>query len=358
LLLFSSTQERRNEAGLGILKKLRSRPIVDLEEQARSQLPDSIERLSARMFVIIGSVVVIIAILGGFMMEGGKLMLLVQVAEFLIIGGAMIGTLMVSAPAPLLKKIVVNLAGVIKPNVFNKSYYIKVLNLLHELFQTARVGGLLALEEHVEQPQNSPIMGKYPVILQQKEVVAFVTDTLRLLTVGTTASDLEAIMDADAETQHQEGQKPSMLLNKVGDSLPGFGIVAAVLGIVVTMQAITGPPEQIGHKVAAALVGTFLGVLFAYGFVNPIATNIELAHEEKAAVYHVIKAGITAFANGLHPLYAVEFARRSIMTEFRPTFQEMEDSIKNAKAAESGEGGDSVPALGGSAEPEEVLIGG
>jgi len=181
-------------------------------------------------------------------------------------------------------------------------------------------------------------MGKFPEILHHKDILLFITDTLRLLTVGTGGGELELIMDSDAESQHSENAKPASMVQKIGDSLPGMGIVAAVLGIVVTMMHITGPPEQIGHHVAAALVGTFLGILLAYGFVNPIACNLEMLNDAHNSVYMVIKAGISAFANGMHPLYAIEFARRSIPLDLRPTFQEMEETIKASKAEGAGGG--------------------
>ncbi|MGB9591392.1 MAG: MotA/TolQ/ExbB proton channel family protein, partial [Candidatus Kryptoniota bacterium] len=184
----------------------------------------------------------------------------------------------------------------------------------------------------VENPEKSSIFSKYPAISKNEHLLHFLIDTIRLIVVGGAEPfDLESLMDADIETHHQETSKPAQILQKIGDSMPGLGIVAAVLGIVITMQAIDGPPQEIGHKVAAALVGTFLGVLLSYGFVQPLATNIEITTEEESRMFEAIKAGIVAFAKGMQPLIAVEFARRTIFQDYRPTFKEMEEVLKGTK---------------------------
>jgi chemotaxis protein MotA len=287
------------------------------------------------MLVIIGFIVVIVAVLGGFVMEGGVLLVLFQPAEFVIIAGASLGALLVSSPPEVMKKILAKVLNSFKPvkKKTDKKYYLLLLKLMHDLFQLVRVKGVLGLDEHIENPQNSDIFKRYPDIMSNRKVVEFLTDTLRLMAIGNVSShSLESVMEVDADTQREEGLKPGMLLQKIGDSLPGLGIVAAVLGIIITMKAINGPPEEIGHKVGAALVGTFLGVLLAYGFVQPLATNIDLEHEEECHVYDVIKAGVCAFANDLHPLYALEFARRTIFTSQRPSFMEMEKFMKEPSA--------------------------
>lgn len=285
------------------------------------------------MFVIIGIVIVLAAVLGGFAIEGGPFLVLIQYAEFIIIVGASIGALLISTPSKLLTKIIQKLTGALKGSKVNSALYLNLLKLMYELFQVGQKDGVIGLEQHVENPEKSKIFTKYPTIVSNKHVLHFLTDTMRLLIVGGAEPfDLEGLMDADIETHHQEGSKPGMILQKIGDSMPGLGIVAAVLGIVITMQAIDGPPAEIGHKVADALVGTFLGILLSYGFVQPLATNLDLAAEEEGRMFEAIKAGVVAFAKGMQPLIAVEFARRTIFQDHRPTFQQMEKALKGAKS--------------------------
>jgi len=284
------------------------------------------------MFVIIGCVVVIGSVLGGFLIEGGPLLVLMQFVEFIIIGGAAVGALLISTPAGLLKKIVRRVLGSFKGNNSRSQMYLDLLKMMYEIFQIGQKDGFIALESHIEYPEKSSVFSKYPNFLGQHHLLAFMADTIRLVLIGgVSPHEVEALMDTDIETHHQEGSKPGMILQKVGDSMPGLGIVAAVLGIVITMQAINGPPEQIGHKVAVALVGTFIGILLSYGFIQPLATNIDLAHEEETRVFEVIKAGLLSFSKGFNPLVSVEFARRTIFSEYRPTFQEMETLVKGKK---------------------------
>lgn len=284
------------------------------------------------MFVIIGSVVVIGSVIGGYILHGGPLLVLIQISEFIIIGGAAIGALLISAPANILKKIVDRVIGSFKGGKIEKQYSLNLLKLMYEIFQMTRKDGLLALESHVESPEKSGIFSKYPEVLEKKGVTLFMCDTLRLIVMGgIIPHDIESIMDVDIETHHQDGTKPGMILQKIGDSLPGLGIVAAVLGIVITMQAINGPPEEIGQKVAAALVGTFLGIFLSYGFIQPLATNIDITVEEESNMLEAIKAGIVSLAKGFNPIVSVEFARRAMSSEYRPSFQEMEDFVKGVK---------------------------
>jgi len=284
------------------------------------------------MFVIIGIVVVLIAVLGGFAIEGGPFLVLMQYAEFLIIIGASAGALLISTPGKLLGKIFKTILGAFKGKSANSESYLSLLKLLYELFQVGQKEGVIGLEQHVEDPGKSKVFKKYPGLTEDKRLIHFITDTMRLLVVGGAEPfDLEGLMDADIETHHQESAKPGMILQKIGDSMPGLGIVAAVLGIVITMQAIDGPPQEIGHKVASALVGTFLGVLLSYGFVQPLATNLDISAEEESRMFEAIKAGVVAFAKGMQPLIAVEFARRTIFHDHRPSFQEMEKALRNTK---------------------------
>ncbi len=281
------------------------------------------------MFVIIGIVLVLVAVLGGFALEGGPFLVLIQYSEFLIIVGASVGALLISTPGKLLGKIVKKLVGVFKGAKVSQTLYLDLLKLMHELFQVAQKEGVIGLEQHVENPDKSKIFSKYPALLADRHLLHFLTDTMRLVVVGGAEPfDLESLMDADIETHHQEGAKPGMIMQKIGDSMPGLGIVAAVLGIVITMQAINGPPQEIGHKVAAALVGTFLGILLSYGFVQPLATNLDISAEEEARMFETVKAGVVAFAKGMQPLIAVEFARRTIFQDYRPSFKEMEATLK------------------------------
>jgi chemotaxis protein MotA len=284
------------------------------------------------MFVIIGIVVVLAGVLGGFALEGGPFLVLMQWAEFVIIGGSAVGALLISAPASLLKKIVARVIGSLKGSSINGGTYLDLLKLMFEVFQMSRKEGLIALESHIEKPDQSPIFSKYPGFLNQHHLLAFMCDTFRLVILGgVPAHDMEALMDGDIETHHHEGTQPGMILQKIGDSLPGLGIVAAVLGIIITMGAINGPPEEIGHKVAAALVGTFLGIFASYGFLQPLATNIDMGNEEESKVLETIKAAMIAFAKGFNPIVCVEFARRAIPADHRPSFQAMEDYVKGKK---------------------------
>lgn len=285
------------------------------------------------MFTIVGIFLVIGAVLGGFAMEGGPFLVLMQVAEFLIIGGSALGALLISTPAKTLKKIVEKVIGAFKGSGTSKTTYLDLLKLLFEVFQMSRKDGLIALESHIERPEESAIFSKYPQFLKKHEILSFMCDTFRLVILGgVPAHDMESLMDVDIETHHHEGTRPGMILQKIGDSMPGLGIVAAVLGIIITMQAIGGPAEQVGHKVACALVGTFLGIFISYGFVQPMATNIDIANDDASKVFEAIKAALIAFAKGFNPIVCVEFARRAIVHDCRPTFQEMEDYVKGKAA--------------------------
>ncbi len=284
------------------------------------------------MFVIIGFVVVVVSVLGGFILEGGHLLVLLQWAEFVIIGGVAAGALLISTPKPILSMIVSKAVGTVKTKLYTREDYLELLQLMYELFQTARVKGLLTLEPHVEKPEESELFSRYPIIMGNHHAMNYLADSLKLLVVGgVPALELELMMDADLETQAEEGSKPSGSLNKIGDSLPGMGIVAAVLGIIITMGSIGGPAAEVGHKVAAALVGTFLGILLCYGFIGPLATQIEYQIMYMERFLHCIKAGVVAYAKGMAPIVAVEFARRVIFNDARPSFAEVEDACRAIK---------------------------
>ena len=265
-------------------------------------------------------------------MEHGILLVLFQPAEFVIIGGCGVGTVLVATPPKILSQVLKSLRKVMSGDRSSKALYFELLSLLYELFQTARRDGPLALEPHVEDPEKSTILSKYPGFLKNHHAVSFLADTMRvMLSGGVAGHELEALMEADLETHHEESARPVSVLTKVGDAMPGLGIVAAVLGIVITMGAIDGPPQEIGHKVAAALVGTFLGILAAYGFISPLASNIEAVNQSESRYIVCIKAGLLAFANDAPPIVAVEFARRTIFSDVRPGFKEMEDALRGKK---------------------------
>jgi len=276
------------------------------------------------MLLIVGLVVVIGSVLGGYVMEGGHVLLLNQPAEFIIIGGAASGTLIISTPMSVLSKLVKQVFGVLKPGL-TRDDFAELLTMLYQLFRIAQQTGVMALESHFENPEASSVLSKFPKFLARHESVAFLSDSMKVIIVGGMAPhDLEALMDEDLEVHHHTERAPASALSKIGDALPGLGIVAAVLGIVITMQAIDGPPEEIGHKVGAALVGTFLGILLSYGFVAPLAASLEQRVDEDGRYEQCIKVGILATFKGLPPAVAVEFARRVLPHQVRPTFEETE----------------------------------
>ncbi len=285
------------------------------------------------MLVIVGSVIVLVSVLGGFMMAGGALGVLIQPSELVVIGGAALGSLVTSTPLPVLKAIAGQLKGFFGSRP-NKQDYLELLGMLYQLFKLTQQSGVMALESHVEDATKSPIMARYPKFMANHHAVHFLTDSIKVIILGGIAPhDLEALMDEDLDVHHHEALKPSHTLQKTGDALPGLGIVAAVLGIVITMQAIDGPVEEIGHHVAAALVGTFLGILLCYGFVGPMATNMEHSVNEDAHYLVCIKTGLLAVYKGFPPAIAVEFARRVLPSEVRPSFDETEKFCKQAGAA-------------------------
>jgi chemotaxis protein MotA len=285
------------------------------------------------MFVIIGIAIVFIGVIGGFIIEGGPIATLVQPIEFMIIGGAAIGSFLAATPLKTITQVIASFLGILKGDPFSKKTYVDVLKMLYELFQVAKKDGLMAIEIHIEKPKESIIFKKYPSFLSNHHAVDFLCDSLRMLVSGGISPfDLESLMDSDISTHHEYVAKPPAMVNKVGDALPGFGIVAAVLGIVLTMSAIGGPVEEVGAKVAAALVGTFLGILLSYGVVGPIATNMENLNSSESRYYEVIKASVISFSKGAAPLLAVEAGRRVIFSSDRPSFFELEKQLRGEKA--------------------------
>jgi chemotaxis protein MotA len=265
-----------------------------------------------------------VSIVVGYLMEGGALLALYQPAELVIIGGAAIGALLISTPLPLLMRLVGSFGQFFK-NGPAKQDYLELLGMMYQTFRLTQQSGVMALESHCDDPQGSSIFARFPKFLANHHAVDFFTDSIRVIIMGGVSPfDLEAMMDIDLEVHHHEALKPAQALAKVGDALPGMGIVAAVLGVVITMGAIDGPPSEIGHKVGAALVGTFLGILLCYGFVGPMATSLEHNVDFEGQYLGTIKSGVLALSKGLAPAIAVEFARRSIPAELRPSFSETE----------------------------------
>ena len=282
------------------------------------------------MFVIIGAVLVFGAILLGYVLEGGKVMALMQPNELLIIGGAALGSLLIANPISDVIKVSKGAISVLKPDPFNAAAYMEMLQMLYDMFMMARKEGLMALDSHVERPEESTFFQNYPGFFKNHHALMFLTDTMKVIVSGSVAEyNLMELMDIDLETSHEESMKPSHIISKLGDAMPGFGIVAAVLGVVNTMQAISGKPEVIGEKVGAALVGTFLGILMAYGLFGPIASAMESRANSEELYMQAIKCALLAFARGDAPITAVEFARRNIDPAKRPSFADMEDQLKN-----------------------------
>jgi chemotaxis protein MotA len=285
------------------------------------------------MIAIVGILIVFAAVIGGFLMEKGQILVLLQPAELLIIAGAAAGTLLVANPIHILKGIVGGLLGVLKGSSLGKPRYLNTLKMMYQFLNKVRKEGLLSVENDVEKPEASAIFKNYPEFLSDHASRDFVCDTLRMaITGGVEPFDMDQMMELDMEVHHHDAMLPISSLSTTADALPGLGIVAAGLGVVSTMGALGGPPEEIGHKVAAALVGTFLGILLCYGVVGPLAANMTKSAEEHNGYLHVLRVLLVAFLKGAAPIIAVEMARRAIPAHLRPTFDEMEKSCKGQTA--------------------------
>jgi len=284
------------------------------------------------MTVLIGAIIVIAAVLGGYVLSHGEIAALWQPFELLIIGGAAFGAFVTSNPAKVTLATFKELPRLLIGSPFTKTFYLELLSLFYQLFNVIRREGLIAIERHIDDPDNSDLFTRFPVISKDKKAVNFICDYLRLMVIGDmTSYELENLMDVELETHHHETLAPSSALQKVADALPGFGIVAAVLGIVITMQSLGGPPETIGVHVAAALVGTFLGILLAYGFVAPLSTAMEHKVMEESKFYECMKTCILATVNGMPPQIAVEFGRKTLYSHVRPDFYELEECVKGVR---------------------------
>jgi chemotaxis protein MotA len=287
------------------------------------------------MFAIVGILIVFGAVIGGFLMEKGQLAVLVQPAELLIIAGASIGTLLVANPLHILKEIVAGVLGVIKGKQIGKERYLTTLRMMYQFLNKVRKQGLLSVEDDVEKPEASAVFKEYPEFLRDHAARDFLCDTLRMaIPGGVEPFDMDQMMELDMEVHHHGATLPVAALSSTADALPGLGIVAAVLGVVITMGALGGPPEEIGHKVAAALVGTFLGILLCYGVAGPLAANMAKSADEHNEYLHVLRVLMLSFLKGSAPIIAIEMGRRAIPAHVRPSFDEMEKRCKQQGAAE------------------------
>ena len=290
------------------------------------------------MLLIVGALVVIGSVAGGYMMHGGVLEVLWQPSELLIIGGAAFGSLLISTPMPLLMRMLGQMKAFFTKGT-GRDEYLELLGMQYQLYKLVQQSGVMSLEAHFEDPHKSAVLSKYPGFLARHQALDFLADSVKVIIIGgISPHDLEALMDGDIEIHHEEGLKPAATLTKVGDAMPGMGIVAAVLGVVITMGAIDGPPSEIGHKVAAALVGTFLGILMCYGFVGPMGTYLEHVVSDEGHYTKCLKTGLLSVYKGFPPAIAVEFARRVLPHEVRPTFEETEQYCKGTKAAAPADG--------------------
>jgi chemotaxis protein MotA len=286
------------------------------------------------MFAIIGILVVFGAVVGGYLMEKGNLLVLLQPAELVIIGGAAVGTLFIGNPPHILKEILAGLLAAFGGSKYTTQRYLESLKMMYELFSRARKEGLAAVEADVEEPEKSKTLSAYPNLMKDHHVRDFICDTIRTAASGGVESfDLDQMMEVDMDIHHHGTAASVAALNTVADALPGLGIVAAVLGVVITMGALGGPPEEIGHKVAAALVGTFLGILLCYGLLGPISASMSKAADDEHAYYQVLRVCINAFVKGVSPVLAVEVGRRAIPVHVRPGFKEAEAAVRNRGAA-------------------------
>ena len=291
------------------------------------------------MFAIIGVLLVFAAVLCGFLMEKGPLLVLMQPSELVIIGGAAIGTMLAANPMHVVKKIIGGLMSVLGGSKYSKARYIESLKMMFQLFNKARKDGLVGIETDIEEPEKSAVFSKYPNFLKNHHARDFVCDTMRMaVTGGATPFDLDQMMELDMDVHHAGASLPVSALSTIADSLPGLGIVAAVLGVVVTMSALGGPPEQIGHKVASALVGTFLGILLCYGMVGPLSANLAKLVEDEHAYYHVLRVIMLSFLKGMSPTLAVEVGRRAVPEHVRPDFKEVEQACRARDDAPATEG--------------------
>jgi chemotaxis protein MotA len=283
------------------------------------------------MFLLIGSVIVLVSVFAGYVLNGGHISVLLQPFEFLIIIGAAVGSFVTANRKPVLKAAGSAVLGLLKGEKYNKDCYLELLSLMYSVFKLAKTKGALVLEQHVEKPGDSTLFQGFPLFYANHHALTFLCDYLRLLTLGTdNHHEMETLMDEEIETHHEEQEQVAHAIQQTADALPALGIVAAVLGVIHTMGSITEPPAVLGELIAGALVGTFLGVLLSYGFVGPIAAAIKSRSEAETRYYVCIKSAVLAYMQGYAPSIAVEFARKALNSDVRPSFYEVEEAVENA----------------------------
>lgn len=281
------------------------------------------------MLLLVGYILVLAATLGGFMLAGGNPVVLLHLSEFVVVGGMSAGMLIVASPKSTLVRLVNDIKHCFQGGGADPDEFMDLMKLLYELFMIGRRNGLIALDEHVTEPETSNILSKYPSFLADKERVEFLCNGLRPIIDGKIKPEqLEELLDNEIYTKEQQAHEPVKVLNLIGDSLPGIGICAAVLGVINTMGSVSEGPEVVGKKVAAALTGTFLGVWGAYGFVNPLAMRVQAVHQTHFLYFTTMAQAVSGFAKGLAPLMAIEIARRSLVSEVQPEADELENILK------------------------------
>ena len=283
------------------------------------------------MFFILGSLVVIGCVLGGYLGAGGHLHVLWQPFEFVIIIGAALGGFIIGNPGYVMKTTIMQVVALFGSDKYGKAAYIELLTMMYSTFKIAKTKGILALESHIEDPHNSELFNKFSFVAHDHHAMVFFTDYLRLVSMGTTNPyQMEDLMNMELEAHHKENHQFVKAITTIADGMPALGIVAAVLGVIHTMGSISEPPEVLGHLIGAALVGTFTGVLIAYGFVSPVAVSVESRLESQSRYMECMKAGLLAYLQGHAPSVAVEFARKGIFHDARPTFAELEEKLQDA----------------------------
>lgn len=278
------------------------------------------------MSTIVGLIIVTIGVFGGFAMAHGPFAVLYQPAEYVVIIGAAFGALMASSPMPTFIRVLKTTPQAFKGSGIDKATYLQLVGLLLTIFNVIRKEGVLGIEKDLSDPHHSDRFNQFPLVANNHHAMDLLTGSLRLFVDGVVnAFDLDKLMETDIDSHHHEAAVVPTLLTKTGDALPGIGIVAAVLGIIITMQHIDGPPSEIGHHIAAALVGTFLGILLSYGYLQPIAASLEAINHDTHMLLNAIRSGVVAFAGGSPPIVAIEFVRKSIESSLRPTSEEVEE---------------------------------
>lgn len=285
------------------------------------------------MLILVGTLVVLVSVVGGYLLSHGQLLALWQPYELLIIGGGAAGAFLTANPTKIVKATFRDILGLLKGPRYRRQDYVDLLSLLYDIFSLMRKNGLLSLESHIEDPASSSVFSAYPRLLAEHHLIEFITDCLRLIVGGNMEPhELEALLDAEVENHHAEAEAPAQAVAKMADALPGFGIVAAVLGIVTTMSNLTGDTSKIGEHIAGALVGTFLGILLCYGFIGPLAAAMEARVREDGKAFECVKVALLASLRGYNPKVAVEFARKALSSHARPNFQDLEEHLKGARA--------------------------